>query len=241
MLGQGAPSGADLAELIGALAWTERLVVVGEALLARLPGRPALAARLLNACLQPMTTSPEPHAPATHSLSRQTADMSSAEERDGGKSNNAKGAGKRPEPAESMAPDARISSSDTGLEAAGVHVKDAQDRALLVALMQKQMVSAVHEQDCASSQHESASEASSRATTARRSSSASEAGTQDWGPALQTVRVLHCEYGAGSACAPPAARDAKALARVCPNLEHQLYARLRPGELRIATVVLMES
>ncbi|BDA43382.1 Rab3 GTPase-activating protein catalytic subunit [Coccomyxa sp. Obi] len=241
VLGHGEPSGADLAELIGALAWAERLVVVGEALLARLPGRPALAARLLDACLQPMAISPEPPAPAAHCPTHHTAGRSSAEERDGGKSNGAKGAGSRPEPVESTVPDARNSSSAGGVEAAGVDVKDAQDRALLVALMQKQTVSAGHEQDCASSQNESASEASSRATTARCSSSASEAGTQDWGPALQTVRVLHCEYGAGSACATPAAGDGKARARIWPDLEHQLYARLRPGELRIATVVLMES
>ena len=240
MLGKEEPSDADMAELIGAFAWAERLVVAGEALLARLPGRPALVARLLDACLQPMTTSPGPPAPAAHSLSRQTAGVSSAEELDGGRSDGARGAtgSSRPEPAESTAPGARSSSSAGGVEAAGVDVKDAQDRALLVALMQRQTVPAGHEQDSASSHHESASEASSRSTTARRSSSASEAGTRDWGAALQTVRVLHCEYGAASACAAPAAGNR---ARIWPNLKHQLYARLRPGELRIATVVLMES
>ena len=47
VLSSPAPAAPDLARLLATLRWAERLVVAGEALLLRLPGHPALAARLL--------------------------------------------------------------------------------------------------------------------------------------------------------------------------------------------------
>ncbi|KAK9915450.1 hypothetical protein WJX75_009358 [Coccomyxa subellipsoidea] len=176
VLGQEDPSEAQLEQIIDSLAWAERVVVVAEALMARLPGRPSLAARLLDACLQPAAAaSPQP--------------------------------------------------------------------ALLVALMQRQLVSVGDEPESTSSQQESASEASSRAAPPRRrSSSVDEAGPEDWAAPLQTVRLLQCEFGAGNGRAAPAVNNGGASASGSRHEHvHQLYARVRPGELRIATVVLMES
>ncbi len=237
MLGQGDPSEEALVRVINSFAWAERVIVVAEALMARLPGRPGLAARLLDACLQPGDDPPQPpvHAAATMPVPQSASN---------GPADGRHNAASREEPVHA----APLATGRSGLQAeeeisAGVLVRDIRDRALLVALIQKQPVSAGLESESASSQQESASEASSRAASGRRrSSSADEAGTEDWGPPLQTVRLLQCEYGASEGQAASAVKTGEAgISSSKHEHVHQLYARVRPGELRIASVVLMES
>lgn len=232
-------------QIIDSLAWAERVVVVAEALMARLPGRPSLAARLLDACLQPAAASPQPSAAAfsrePHEAGRDAGDGRHAAESQVWREERDQGAGSEAgHPA-----DGKGCSSLRGDEelAAGVRVMDVRDRALLVALMQRQPVSVGDEPESTSSQQESASEASSRAAPPRRrSSSVGEAGTEDWAAPLQTVRLLQCDFGAGNGRAAPAVNNGDASASGSRHEHvHQLYARVRPGELRIATVVLMES
>ena len=68
----------------------------------------------------------------------------------------------------------------------------------------------------------------------------------NWGQPLQTVRVLECEcVGEEAAQAAEegsiASAESPAERRARPRLRHRLFARTRPGELRIATVVVTES
>lgn len=242
------------------LAWAERVVVVAEALQARLPGRPRLAARLLDGCLQPEPplAASQPLAPADPWPASSATATDDPEDR--GKENETSAAATEGIAQQSgkggqdvVSPSARggvavgkRSREEAGEQNGGVEVREAGDKALLVALMQRQPVSAEDLLDSASSQQESVSESSSRAAPMRRDSSASEAGTEDWDAALQTVRLLQCQYGAGRGSDEGHAAD-MGKGKVGgggvegPQLVHQLYARLRPGELRIATVAVMES
>jgi hypothetical protein len=99
----------------------------------------------------------------------------------------------------------------------GVSVPDAADRALLRALMQRRPVPG--------------------AEAARRARGAGARADEGWGRPLQTVRVLECECGGGAA---HAGSGGAAATERSSALRHRLFSRVRPGELRLATVVISE-
>ena len=196
MLSDGEPSAPQLADLIGALAWAEKVIVTASALLRRLPGRPDLTASLLRATLQPAPdVAPQP---VSDAWSNRTGSADS----EVGSVQSMRG---------SEASESWQSGKSACRAASGVSVADAADRALLHALMQRRPLPG--------------------ALAAR---APKDEPADDWGRPLQTVRVLECECS-GRAAHAGSQKEGDAA------LRHRLFSRVRPGELRLATVVISET
>lgn len=208
--------------LVEELSWAESVVVTAEALLRRLPHHDRLAAKLLDDCL---ASEPDSSAPLTKSGQVHTSSSAGA-------------AAHKID----QAPILDLEDSSTegqhstaagkeGQLQTGIILDDVRDRRLLCALLQNQPpVDPAAEQP--------APQQSGRADLPRRRSSTDELSVGDWGLPLQTVRLLECE------CKGPSEQltlnSGSKPGHEQRQLLHRLYARVRPGEMRISSVAMLE-
>ena len=143
MLGQGDPSAEQMEGLIRTFDWAERLIVAGAALLARLPGRPNLAAQLLRAAV--VQAAPAPDLAPAGPPSSQPGSTRDAGETAVHSSRASEASTSDVSMASANAPSLPASGGHAGSTAAqsranGVKIADAADKALLRSLVLRQQL-----------------------------------------------------------------------------------------------------
>jgi hypothetical protein len=214
--------------LVDSLGWAERVVVAGEAILRRLAGHVGLASRLLNSCL-PASVSSMPATTTARSPKKDNL------EEEAGFNQVLKEVRQPPGMDDTGAGSEQVQT--------GISLDDWAERALLCNIMQRRRPSDAEKDLFGGGDGALASHG---AAAIKRRSSADKFTAEDWGsPPLQKVRLLECECkrqgrqaGDPGAGLPQEAHSAGGGAGA--RLVHRLYARERPGELRLSTVVILE-
>ena len=205
------PSRENYVGLIEVLRWAERIVVTGEALSHRLLGRHTLVQRLLQSCI--VDSDNGSGSPNKQPASRRLG-AGGTQYGSAGLTQHDLG------PARQLVCEAEAQQLQPSGAHTGTALSDKADIAVICGLLDRQ-------------QQQDIQKTAASLEGSQKAAGPKDIPTIDWDPPLQTTRVLDCE----------STENALAQGRIQiwgPRLGHRLFARTRPGELRLATVLITE-